>query len=275
MSNPWFLFVSALGVYAAAAQAQTSATSGLEPINKWVVHYDDTECYAERTYGPTTDPTTFGIRPATMGGSYELFLAHPGSAPRFAEQIQIAIDFGQGEVKPYALRYASDDRALVIDKFRVDESAIESLADTATVSFRIGRKPATSLALHEMKGVVATLHHCAAGLKRYWNMDPDRQSTIVTPPRGDMRKLFSSDDYPQEAMVNRQSGKGQFLLFIDEAGKVAACETVVPSGVPALDGMSCQVIRERARGIQPARDKAGTPMRSTIVTPPIKWQIGY
>lgn len=269
------MLLSAASLAAAQAQPPATSESALEPINRWVVHYDDSECYAERTYGPVTDPTTFGIRPATMGGTYELFLAKRGSASKFAEQIKISIDLGQSEVKPYALRYASDDRTLAIDKFRVKGSTIESLPNDANITVRIGSKRPISLTLHDVNGLVATLHHCVSSLRRYWNMDPDQQSKIATPSKGDMRRLFSSSDYPQEALVNGQGGMGQFLLFIDEAGKVAACETVVPSGIPSLDGMSCQVIRARAKGIQPARDKAGKPMRSTVVTPPIKWQMGY
>ena len=44
-------------------------------------------------------------------------------------------------------------------------------------------------------------------------------------------------------------------------------------GLPVLDAMGCQVIRERAK-FTPALDRGGKPIRSTYVTPPIRWRMG-
>jgi periplasmic protein TonB len=60
------------------------------------------------------------------------------------------------------------------------------------------------------------------------------------------------------------------ILLINEAGKVAGCDVLTPSGIPALDIMGCQVIRSRAK-FTPAVDANGKPVRSTVVTPPIVW----
>jgi protein TonB len=62
------------------------------------------------------------------------------------------------------------------------------------------------------------------------------------------------------------------ILLVDEAGKVAGCDVLSPSGIPALDIMGCQVIRNRAR-FTPALDATGKPVRSTVVTPPIIWSM--
>ena len=73
-----------------------------------------------------------------------------------------------------------------------------------------------------------------------------------------------------EAMLRSQEGKAQFLLLIDESGKVAGCDVLVASGVPAFDVMGCQVIRDKAK-FSPAREAKGAAVRSTVVTPPVKW----
>lgn len=74
--------------------------------------------------------------------------------------------------------------------------------------------------------------------------------------------------------MNRgQEGDAQFLLLIDENGKVAGCHVLIASGVPALDAMGCSVIRNRAR-FKPAVDSAGKPTRSTVVTPKVSWRLG-
>jgi protein TonB len=71
-------------------------------------------------------------------------------------------------------------------------------------------------------------------------------------------------------MSREQGGKVQFLLLIDEQGKVASCDVMSPSGIPALDAMGCQVIRQRAK-FRPALGGDGTPIRSAVVTPPVIW----
>jgi len=54
---------------------------------------------------------------------------------------------------------------------------------------------------------------------------------------------------------------------------VAGCHLLLASGVPVLDAMGCVVIQERAR-FQPALDSSGKPVRSTFITPKIRWRIG-
>jgi protein TonB len=80
-----------------------------------------------------------------------------------------------------------------------------------------------------------------------------------------VRTVFTANDYPSEALNRGQEGDAQFLLLIDENGKVAGCHVLIASGVPALDAMGCSVIRKRAR-FKPAVDSAGKPTRSTVVT---------
>jgi len=108
---------------------------------------------------------------------------------------------------------------------------------------------------------------------RYWNTEGVNVATVAVLSKGDIRKLFTTDDYPQEALVRDQQGTAQFLLLIGTDGKVAACHVVKASGVPSLDGMGCQAIRQRAR-FKPALDRNGKPVRSAYTTPPVSWRLG-
>jgi TonB family protein len=120
--------------------------------------------------------------------------------------------------------------------------------------------------------LLAKLSECTTDLRHFWNMTDAEQKNIAAPSTGDIRSIFSPSDYPDEAMRRDQEGSAQFLSLIDEKGRVADCDVLKPSGVPPLDGMGCQVIRERAR-FKPALDRQGKPMRSSFVTPPVVWKI--
>jgi len=269
MKAPKYLAAMAVLSVQAPVHAQTAPV--LQPIKPWVVHFDDTECYAERTYGTSADPVILGFRPSPSGNSYELLLAHKRPAPKFAQQLEGSVDFGGGPTKAWLLRYATPgDEPYRVDKFRIDARAMAQASTAATVGLHVAKGPAERFALLSMPGVLATLSKCNEDLRRYWNMTEVGEKSIATPARGDVRRVFTDKDYPDEAST--EEGEAQFLLFIDEKGAIAACHVLKPSGIPAMDGMGCQVIRQRAR-FKPAMDAQGKSMRSSVVTPPVIWRL--
>ena len=141
-----------------------------------------------------------------------------------------------------------------------------------TVTLRIAGAADVAFQLASMPQLLNGLQACTDDLKHYWNMDGDKSGGIGKPASGDVRSIFSSDDYPDLAQNRGQQGAGQYLLLIDETGKVAGCHVLLPTGVPVLDVMACNVIEERAK-FTPARDGAGKPMRDTVVTPKIVWKL--
>jgi hypothetical protein len=254
----------------ASIRAEIAPSAVLQPIKPWVVHFDDTECYAERTYGTPADPAILGFRPSPNGDTYELLLAHKRTAPKFAQQLEGSVDFGKGPTKAWLLRYAIKDQPYRVDKFRIDSAAMAQAATAATVGFHVGKDAEERFALAAMPGVLNTLAKCNEGLRDYWNMTDPGQKAIAKPAKGDVRKVFTDGDYPDEAST--EEGQAQFLLFVDEKGAIAACHVQKPSGIPAFDGMGCQVIRARAR-FKPAYDASGKAMRSSVVTPPVVWRL--
>lgn len=132
--------------------------------------------------------------------------------------------------------------------------------------------PDATFELDHIPALIDGLADCTADLERYWNMGGEHDGRIATPAQGELRKLFDSYDYPAQAARNHQQGENQYLLLVDEKGKVAGCHVIVASGVPLLDAMGCAVIKERAK-FKPALNAAGQPVRSTIVTPRVRWRI--
>jgi protein TonB len=92
------------------------------------------------------------------------------------------------------------------------------------------------------------------------------------PARGDVRTLFSVDDYPIDALRNGQQGTVQAQLSIGPSGRVADCVIIRSSGVSSLDEATCGIMKRRAR-FRPARDANGNAVPYSVVTPPVIWRL--
>jgi len=262
------LIASALGTIAhSPATAET-----LSPLKPWVLDYADTQCVAQRQYGDAADPLTLAILSAPNGETYELIIARKHSGPGFAQELPGTVDFGHGPIKAWLLHYGAMTDKIEFYTFRISASDMAQARTASAVTLRSGVRPNVTFSLANMTNLLKGLEACTADLKTYWNMNGKEVGTIAVPSRGDVRRIFSDLDYPSEAMDRRQEGTAQFLVLIDQQGKVAGCHVLKASGSPALDGRGCQVIRERAK-FKPARDKAGKPVRSTYITPPVTWRM--
>jgi len=246
----------------------------LQPTGPWDLNYGDTQCTALREYGDPADPTTFAIRPAPNGETYELLAGRKRSGPLFAEEFQGRVDFGHGPINAWLLHYGGKKAQLTIDQFRISAEEMRQARTAGFVSLHSKGGADVSFSLSNMPALLKGLEECTADLKHYWNIEPPERDKIAVQAKGDVRNIFSSGDYPSEAMNHRQEGTVQFLLLIDEKGKVAGCHILKASGAPVLDGMGCQVIVERAR-FKPALDAQGKPMRSSYITPTVTWRIGF
>ncbi|MEO6433646.1 MAG: energy transducer TonB [Sphingomicrobium sp.] len=97
----------------------------------------------------------------------------------------------------------------------------------------------------------------------------------VTPPqsaKGDVRTLFSADDYPASAQASGAEGTVQATLTIGTDGRVAGCNVTRSSGNSSLDSATCSILRRRAK-FTPARDSNGNPTSGSFSTPPITWRL--
>jgi protein TonB len=90
--------------------------------------------------------------------------------------------------------------------------------------------------------------------------------------KGDLRTLFSADDYPASAQAAGAEGTAQAQITIGTDGRVVGCNIIRSSGNGALDAATCNIIRRRAKYV-PARDSNGQPTTDTLTTPPITWRL--
>lgn len=253
-----------------AVAADTSAV--LQPVSPWNLDYGVTQCTAMRDYGDAEDPVTFAMVPAPEGDTYELLVAYKRLGPEFADELEGTVEFGSGPIKAWLLRYASKNRKLTIYQFRISSAEMAQARTAESVTFHIKGAPDVAFSLQKIPALMDGLAKCTDDLKDYWNMGGKTVAREAAPAKGDLRAIFSANDYPREAVSRWQEGTSQYLLMIDEKGKVAGCHVVVPSGVPILDAMGCAVIQERAK-FNPAVDSTGKPERSTLVTPMVSWRM--
>lgn len=253
--------------------AGPTAARPLQPVGPWDLDYGETQCLASRNFGNAATPTTLAIRQSPNGATYELVVLRPGPPPDYAEELKGSVDFGQGPIAAWLLHFGSQKTKANLYQFRISAAEMSQARSANSATLDVAEIPEMSFQLASMSQLLNGLDACTADLKRYWNMDGERNGTIAKPAKGDLRDLFSWSDYPSEALNHSQEGDSRYLLLVDENGKVAGCQVLLASGVPALDAMGCAVIQERGR-FTPARDKAGKPVRSTVVTPRVRWQLG-
>ena len=101
---------------------------------------------------------------------------------------------------------------------------------------------------------------------------PPRKSVSAQSAKGDVRTLFSADDYPASAQAAGAEGTAQAELTIGADGRVVGCNLIQSTGNSALDSATCSILRRRAK-FTPARDSNGNPTTDTYRTPPIRWQL--
>lgn len=120
----------------------------------------------------------------------------------------------------------------------------------------------------------------AGGFLSWQNLDAvvDWYDGDVPDPRKADRKahaelfrVFSTNDYPMEAIRHEEQGTVAFRLSISRRGTVTDCIVTSSSGSDALDRATCDIIEDRAR-YEPARDAEGR--RTTAEdTGRIRWEL--
>jgi protein TonB len=90
--------------------------------------------------------------------------------------------------------------------------------------------------------------------------------------KGDLRSLFSSDDYPESALREQAQGTVRVSFTVGSNGRVSGCSVIQSSGSQALDSATCRIITARAR-YTPATDSSGAAVSDTQTSPPISWRV--
>jgi protein TonB len=101
---------------------------------------------------------------------------------------------------------------------------------------------------------------------------PPRKQVSAQSAKGDLRTLFSADDYPASAQAAGAEGTARASLTVGPDGRVVGCNITQSTGNGALDSATCNILRRRAKFV-PARDSNGNPTTDTVNTPSIVWRL--
>jgi hypothetical protein len=252
--------------------ATRAIAAPLQPTGAWTVDYGDTQCTAAHSFGPSADPVVLGIIPSINGKTYRIIVSLQRNGPIFAHEAHGAVDFGRGKIRSWLLYYGRSGLKLTNYEFRISGSEIEQARSATRLGLSTDKGGEYEFALYDMAQVLDALSKCTADLQQFWNMDEKRLVPVAKNAKGDLRMVFDSSDYPSEAVARGQEGKSQYQLLIDEKGSVAGCDVLIQSGVPIIDVMGCQVMKERAK-FRPSTDSNGKPIRSVLTTPPVVWSL--
>lgn len=89
---------------------------------------------------------------------------------------------------------------------------------------------------------------------------------------GDVRALFTADDYPSQSLRDGEQGTVRVRLTINRLGMPRQCTIEQSSGYRRLDEATCRILLERAR-FEPAVNEAGEVVQGFYTVPPIRWQL--
>lgn len=243
-----------------------------QPNGKWIVHFDDAQCVAERNYGTEEDPLYFVLKQPPLGNVMQFSVIDERSGGP-ATELDGTIQFDrQPPQKVSVLRFAPKKMKLRVYLMNLPVEQFSPARTARTLRVRIKSFDET-FALAQLGALLDVMDTCVADLRKIWNIDGSEngESAVREDARGNLRRLFSADDYPWQAVISGDAGIVKIALLVDEEGKVADCSVMQTSGVAALDAQSCAVVKGRAR-FTPAVGKDGKPAKDAFIQR-ITWRV--
>ena len=233
-------------LYAAMAVAGDLALR--TPTEKWVVNFDDAQCVAQRNYGTQDKPFLFAIKRPALGDAIQVAFVRKKSAGDGVDY-NAYFSFDNGPpIKTSILMFEPKAKAVQTYSMIV---ALNDFAPARHAKSLTIRAPGLRerIELADMAKLLGVMDDCVADLKKVWNVSdhPEVRTEPVEGVTGNLSGLLRPDDYPLESLMEMNSGTVTVALLVDEKGRVADCSVIGSSGVAALDGQTCAILRERAK----------------------------
>lgn len=235
------------------------------PIAGWSLEPSNSSCVISRTYGTPQSPTLVGLKAMPEGGGMQLLIARPAYRKE-VEQNQAQLTFGKVVVDTTALSYpvgGGGRRSANLINLSADDASRLRKANSFSVT--VTSSMHEDLDLGSMADVWPILDACVERLRATWNVGGEETGRVAShaTPIVSLRSLFSTEDYPLTAILQKQSGTVKVQLLIDEAGAVKDCTVVQTSGIALLDLRSCAIIMKGAK-FKPAVDAKGQTIKSSM-----------
>jgi TonB family protein len=241
-----------------------AAAGPREPTGKWIVNFADAQCIAYRDYGAKGSPRLL-IKAPPLGDVMQVAVLREAGRTS-AEQVDAFVAIDQRRpLKTNLLVYTPKDAKERVYLLNLPSADFTPVRQARTLSVRSEGLNET-FALSQMEPLLKVMDDCLADLRKVFHIGADgaEPTELQSRAKANLVKLFSSNDYPGVAIVNRQSGRVKFALLIGEDGRVADCTVVETSGVAALDSQACALLKIRAK-FEPALGRDGKPAKDAVV----------
>ena len=250
-----------------ANPVSAAETGPLQPIGQWEIIPSDTECSVQRSYGGSATSTFLGIHESISAKSFELIVTGAGKGPPILRELPGSILRPHGNpIDRWGLHLVNTNGTR-IDTFGLTSSEMSKVAAADRVTIRMNGGGIGDFALIGLADALRQLDECTVRLRHEWRVGEPDSAAGIKGPRGDVRTLFENKAMAWMRLGIR-SGRVQFVVLVDETGKVAGCDVEEPSGAPFLEELGCDLVRREVRA-EPARDRTGKAVKDSFSTPPV------
>ncbi len=265
-----FIAVFALIVGSTSGAVAVPPTA-LQPTEKWVVDFADSQCLASRNYGPPGKPLYLVLKPSPTGQVMQISVVRKAKWGD-ALQVPATIRFDEREpMKSSTLAFTSLKDGVRINLLNMSLEAFAPIRQAKVVAIRSAGDLNERFALAQMAPLMTAIDRCVASLQNEWNIGAANAAKFAARASANLAQHFSNEDYPSVAIQNGQSGVVGYTLLIDEGGKVADCMLVETSGAAVLDAQTCAILIERAK-FKPAVGTDGKPAKDSVVGR-VRWMV--
>ncbi|WP_114228713.1 MULTISPECIES: energy transducer TonB [Sphingomonas] len=253
-----------------------AAATLLQPTSKWIVDFDETQCTASRDFGTAERPLTLLLKAPVTGDVIQLFIARGALGTSVAQPLQATVSWGGAaprKIDALTFRAVTVKRQMFLINLPRTDVAAAAAAGASDLKVD-GLGLGFDFNLGPLANMLKVMDSCVSDLATHWNYHDDKSGAadpLKTHAKGPLVRLFSSDDYPSDAVRNDQSGEVAAVLLINPDGKVADCTLTKTSGVAVLDAQTCAIVRDRAR-LQPAIGLDGKAARD-VYTYRVRWRM--
>ncbi|WP_260483730.1 hypothetical protein [Sphingomicrobium flavum] len=228
----------------------------------WSGTFNQQNCAVSREYLRDGKPATVFIR-SIGGASIHVSVREKGHV-RDRDWDRATVELDGRALEASAYRYEVKGSGERIVRWVIPAHPTW-LANIDRVTLKFG-KDDYSFAFAHSQGVAQALTNC----REAWIAAHSPEGGAE--PRADLRSYFRSEDFPIGALRRGVGAQYQFILGIDEQGKVDRCDIALFVGDVWIPRLTCSLFMERAQ-FTPGLDANGNPHRSTVTTPPMSWVV--
>jgi TonB family protein len=221
----------------------------------------DRYCLLRSKLPGSTALDTVDISRSIGGRDLGLTIHGPGTGKAW---IKYNSTFAIGSGQEKSRQLTEDDldsgrRAVRID-FDNDEAA--ALFNGAPLSLSIDPARSITIDTNGLRVLVPAVDNCSRSHLVNLGADPNLVSRVAVEPYAEDSTLFTSDDYPMEALRKDQQGTTTVLLLVSKTGGVKSCRVAESSKFETLDRATCNTLKRRK--FEPAKDFSGRSVESPM-----------